>query len=152
MAKKIVYVDMDGVLVDFEGSITDETKERFKDVKHSNIPHIFATMLPMENAVESFKRLFNDPKYDVYIQSACPWTNPTAYGDKINWVKRYIEPHVPKIKDRVILSSHKNLTTGDFIIDDRTKKGVAEFNGRHIHFGTEDFPDWESILKFLNVN
>ena len=38
---------------------------------------------------------------------------------------------------------------GDYIIDDRLKNGVDKFDGKHIHFGTEEFTDWESVLKFL---
>lgn len=36
-----------------------------------------------------------------------------------------------------------------FLIDDRTTKGVAEFVGRHIHFGSSEFPDWQSVLDEL---
>ena len=39
--------------------------------------------------------------------------------------------------------------TQEDIIDDRTKNGVEHFEGRHIHFGTEEFPDWESVLSEL---
>ncbi len=26
---------------------------------------------------------------------------------------------------------------------------AAEFQGEHIHFGTERFPDWKSVLEYL---
>jgi len=35
------------------------------------------------------------------------------------------------------------------LIDDRTTKGAAEFAGRHIHFGSPQFPDWQSVLDEL---
>ena len=50
---------------------------------------------------------------------------------------------------QVILSHHKNLNQGDYLIDDRTANGAGKFKGKHIHFGTEKFPDWESVLKYL---
>jgi hypothetical protein len=34
-------------------------------------------------------------------------------------------------------------------VDDRTKNGAAEFEGEHIHFGTDKFPDWEVTKKYL---
>ena len=52
---------------------------------------------------------------------------------------------------RLIFSHHKNLNKGDYIIDDRTKRGVDKFDGEHIHFGTEKFPDWDTVIKYLFV-
>ena len=50
---------------------------------------------------------------------------------------------------RLILSHHKNLNVGDFLVDDRTANGASSFQGKHIHFGSNEFPDWESVCKFL---
>jgi hypothetical protein len=38
---------------------------------------------------------------------------------------------------------------GDYLIDDRTKNGAGEFKGELIHFGTDKFPDWDSVLEYL---
>ena len=35
------------------------------------------------------------------------------------------------------------------LIDDRTANGVEKFSGEHIHFGTEKYPDWEAVLRYL---
>ena len=50
---------------------------------------------------------------------------------------------------RLILSHHKNLNDGHFLIDDRTKNGADRFPGEHIHFGQPSFPDWNSVVKYL---
>jgi hypothetical protein len=50
---------------------------------------------------------------------------------------------------RLILTHHKNLNKGDFIIDDRIHRGVDKFEGKHIHFGTAEFPDWKSVVEYL---
>ena len=34
-------------------------------------------------------------------------------------------------------------------IDDRTANGAGQFKGEHIHFGSEKFPDWNSVLAYL---
>jgi len=49
----------------------------------------------------------------------------------------------------LILSHHKNLNMGDYIVDDRTARGVDKFVGEHIHFGTEKYPDWDAVLRYL---
>ena len=38
---------------------------------------------------------------------------------------------------------------GDYLIDDRTANGAAQFKGEHLHFGTSKFPDWASVVKYL---
>ena len=43
----------------------------------------------------------------------------------------------------------EHLSIGDYLTDDRLKKGAGQFTGEHIHFGTEKFPDWDSVLKYL---
>ena len=38
---------------------------------------------------------------------------------------------------------------GDYLIDDRRFNGASEFTGEWIHFGSEKFPNWNSVLKYL---
>ena len=45
----------------------------------------------------------------------------------------------------MILSHHKNLNQGDYLIDDRTKNGAGKFQGEHVHFGTEQFANKRSL-------
>jgi 5'(3')-deoxyribonucleotidase len=52
-------------------------------------------------------------------------------------------------KKRLILSHNKHLNIGDYLIDDRTANGAGKFTGMHIHFGTERFPDWDSVVSYL---
>ena len=54
--KKILYIDMDNVLVDFQSGIDqldEETKIKY-DGDLDEVPGIFSLMLPMKDAVESF--------------------------------------------------------------------------------------------------
>ena len=70
--------------------------------------------------------------------------------DKLEWVHRHLGrgPDSPAYK-RLILSHHKNLVTGDFIVDDRTARGVDEFDGEHIRFGVAPHADWPSVVDYL---
>lgn len=45
-------------------------------------------MDPMPGAIEAINRLAD--KFDVYILSTAPWDNPTAWSDKLNWVKQHL--------------------------------------------------------------
>jgi 5'(3')-deoxyribonucleotidase len=84
--------------------------------------------------------------FDTYILSTSPWDNPSAWSDKLCWVTAHLGEPAYK---RLILTHHKNLNRGDFIIDDRTKHGVDVFDGLHIHFGTRMFPDWPTVMEYV---
>ena len=151
MKKLIMYIDMDGVLVDFESALTKvspEVLEKFTG-EYDNIPGIFALMDPMPGAIEAVDLL--KEKYDLYILSSSPWENPTALGDKLAWVNKYFggEGRENIFFRKVIFSSVKHLNRGDILIDDRTANGAGDFLGRHIHFGSSEFPNWQSVLNSL---
>ncbi len=148
--KKIVYIDMDNVIVDFPTGIAkldEKTRQQYVG-NYDEVEGIFGLMEPMPKAIEAVHRLAE--KYDIYVLSTSPWHNPSAWIDKIKWIHRYFgEDKNSVLYKRVILSHHKNLNQGDYLIDDRTANGAGKFKGEHIHFGTEKFPDWESVLKYL---
>ena len=150
--KSIIYIDMDGVLVDFESAlakVSPEILEKFTG-EYDNIPGIFALMDPVPGALEAVDRL--KEKYDLYILSSSPWENPTALGDKLAWIKKYFsgEGRENIFFRKVIFSSVKQLSRGDILIDDRTANGAGDFSGRHVHFGSPEFPDWQSVLDELS--
>jgi len=143
---KIVYVDMDGVLVDFQSgidSLTEEQRESFKDGL-DDVPGIFSKMKPVEGAIEAYEELTRH--FDVYILSTAPWNNPSAWTDKLLWVKKYLGDLAHK---RLILSHNKHLNDGDFLIDDRTANGAGDFKGEHVKFLSEEFQNWDDVLNYL---
>ena len=148
--KKIVYIDMDNVIVDFPTGIAkldEKTRQQYVG-NYDEVEGIFGLMEPMPKAIEAVHQLAE--KYDIYVLSTSPQHNPSAWIDKIKWIHRYFgEDKNSVLYKRVILSHHKNLNQGDYLIDDRTANGAGKFKGEHIHFGTEKFPDWESVLKYL---
>ena len=146
MNKKRIYFDMDGVLVDFKSGVervSSETQEEYKG-RIDEVPGIFSLMKPIPGAIEAAQLLAKH--YDVYILTTSPWTNPTAASDKIEWVKRYLNGIFHK---RVIITHHKELCQGDYLIDDSSKNGASEFSGEWIQLGSDKFPDWDTILKYL---
>ena len=145
---KRVFVDMDGVLVDFESGlekVPENIRKRY-GARVDKIPGMFGLMDPMPGAINAWNRLCE--KYEVHILSTAPWDNPTAWHDKRVWVAKYLGKTAKK---RLTLSHNKHLLRGDYLIDDRTANGAGEFEGKLIQFGTQDFPDWETVLDFLEA-
>jgi 5'(3')-deoxyribonucleotidase len=143
---KTLYIDMDNVIVDFPSAfskIDENILQQYEDNK-DEIDGIFGLMEPMSDAINSIEFLSNH--FDVYILSTAPWNNPSAWTDKLLWIKK----HLPEIAyKRLILSHHKNLNHGDYLIDDRLHNGVKDFKGEHIHFGQGEFNSWDSVLQYL---
>ncbi len=146
MNKKIVYIDMDNVLVDFQSGIDALDKEMQKEYqeRYDEAPGIFSKMQPITGSIEAINAL--KEKYDIYILSTAPWDNPSAWSDKLNWIKQYLGETCYK---RLILIHHKNLNKGDYLIDDRKNNGAGQFEGELILFGSEKFPDWNKVRKYL---
>ena len=137
---------MDNVLVDFRSGIDRLNPAELSEYegRYDEVPHIFSKMDPMKDAIESYARLCD--KFDTYILSTSPWENPTALNDKLEWVKRYLGKYAYK---RLILSHNKHLNHGDYLIDDRDKNGADRFIGELILFGSERFPEWGSVRRYL---
>ncbi len=146
MEKKIVYVDMDNVLVDFPSAfkvVDAHDLETYKK-REDEIPGIFSKMEPLEGAIEAYR--FLNKNFDTYILSTAPWENASAWSDKLLWVKKHLGEEAHK---RLILTHNKNLNRGDFLIDDRIKNGAGDFDGELILFGSAEFPGWKSVLEYM---
>jgi 5'(3')-deoxyribonucleotidase len=143
---KRLFVDMDNVLVDFPAGIASLAPElrREYEGRLDEVPGIFARMPPLAGALESYEELAR--RFDTYVLSTAPWENPSAWSDKLLWIRRHLGKSAYK---RLVLSHHKDLVVGDFLVDDRLKNGVERFRGEHVHFGTERFPDWAAVRAYL---
>lgn len=166
MNKPILFFDMDNVLVNFQSGIDkldEATKQEygeyydsagvFHEAHYDDVPGIFALMEPIKGAKEAVQKLAE--KYDVYILSTAPWKNPTACNDKLAWVKKHFGGEKGDVfYKRLILTHHKDLCHGDYLIDDRPDKcGVDKFTGEVIHFDTKDpsarFHTWDAVVEYL---
>lgn len=154
MTKKIIYIDLDGVLVDLEGYINQKYLPNY--IESVGIGHIvdydldlFYEASPIEGAVESFKELTSNTNFEVYILSTAPWENEEAWKAKRVWVEKHLGESARK---KLILTHHKNLLKGDYLIDDRDKNGASEFEGEHIKFGTKPYETWKNVMQYLTTN
>jgi len=144
--KKILYIDMDGVLVDFDSEIKKIDADTFKKYNSNfcSIPSFFSKMNPIPGSIDACKKL--SEKFDTYILSTAPWDNPSAWSDKLQWVKKYLGETAYR---RLIITCHKNLNKGDYLIDDMEINGAEKFTGELILFGSDKFLNWESVLEYL---
>lgn len=156
--KKIVYIDMDGVLVNFGWAIQDwfdkhpHLVERYQDCP-DHIQGLFRNPPPIEGAIEAVKKLADSGKYDLFIATSAPWGNAGSAMDKRFWIEEHFGNLFHK---RMFVTHRKDLLLGDYLIDDRTKNGAGEFSGELLQFGVnyEDgvegpYPNWQSILDYL---
>jgi 5'(3')-deoxyribonucleotidase len=148
--RKILYFDMDNVLVDFQSGI-DQLSEKIKceyEGRLDEVPGIFSLMKPVEGAVEAVNLL--SQYFECNILSTAPWKNPSAWTDKAMWVHKYFGDKKDSVfYKRLIITHRKDLNKGDYLIDDRTKNGAGEFQGELIQFGSERFPNWEAVTEYL---
>lgn len=137
---------MDNVLVDFASAFPKVDPALLAQYagRLDDIPGIFSHMQPVAHAVEAFETLAD--LFDTYLLSTAPWENPSAWSDKLLWVKQHLGRRAYK---RLILTHHKNLNKGNFLVDDRTRNGADQFEGEHILFGSPRFPDWPRVTAYL---
>jgi len=141
MAALRIYIDMDGVLADFNKA----AKELPKYIDHPDLVLDFSTFTPMPGAIDAVAALI-DMGHDVFIATTPPWNNPAAWGQKRNW----IEKHLPQLKRKMFLTHRKDLLKGDILIDDSTYRGQTEFEGEFMHFG-QDGMDWSYVVETIKT-
>jgi 5'-nucleotidase len=147
---------MDGVVADFRRGILDinpnltmhddnyDKEEPIVDSIVYNDTQFFQNLKPIEHSIEAVKDLMKH--YHVYFCSTPMETVPHSFTGKKEWLNTHFGDKAFK---NLILTHRKDLCIGDYLIDDRIKNGAGEFTGEHIHFASNKFPDWESVLKYL---
>ena len=143
MNKYRIFIDMDGVIADFEKAsnefqrIHGKTNRPDKWVDYRNLDVI-------EGAIEAVAKLNAD--HEVFIASTPPWTRPEVWGHKREWIGE----HFPYLKRRIILTHRKDLLIGDILIDDSRFRGQPDFQGEWYWFNKNwDNKNWKACLEWI---
>lgn len=135
-----IYVDMDGVIADFEANLKGRNPKSVK-----LMPGTYIRLDPIQGALEAVRTLIASG-HDVWIATKTPTHNLLADSEKKHWINEYI----PELLDKTIITPDKGCLRGDVLIDDRPHKANCEsFEGTFIHFGSEEFPTWDEVLKHI---
>ncbi|MEZ5471299.1 MAG: hypothetical protein R3E90_05915 [Marinicella sp.] len=143
----IVYIDMDDVLCHFES----EKQSQLSKYPEIEFPQsklgFFENLEPIDGAIDSVNKLIESNYFEPYILTAPSIYNPHCYTEKRLWVEKYFGFD---FVDKLIICSNKGLLKGEVLIDDYTEgRGQENFAGQLIHFGSERFPNWNTILSYL---
>jgi 5'(3')-deoxyribonucleotidase len=159
--KKVLLIDMDGVLVDFEREVREWHDQMISLIGEDNIPdeepdmipNIFKDPKPINGSLDAIKKLEESGKYEMVIVTTAPWGNPQSSSHKREWIEKYFGD---LFKKQMIVTHRKDLIYGDYLIDDRLANGAGNFKGELLRFGYDyendkmnEYPSWDSILKKL---
>lgn len=138
--KRRVFLDMDGVIVDFD-SFKDSLGLTGDEVK--KIPGAYLKMKAFPEALQSIKILIG-AGYDVWLATKPPTGVSHAYSDKAEWVFQ----NLPELKRKLIITHDKGLLGGedDFLVDDRPHKANCDkFRGTLIPFTNGE--TWAGVIE-----
>jgi 5'(3')-deoxyribonucleotidase len=145
--RKIVYVDMDHTLCDYAGAY-QQYRLSDSDVAYpQSIPGFFSGLAPLPDAIETYRWLHQQELLEVFVLTAPSVMNPLSYTEKRLWVEEHLGL---EIAHRLIINPNKGLNKGDYLIDDYSEgKGQEHFEGKLIQFGSNQFPDWQSVREYF---
>ena len=145
MNKYRIFIDMDGVIANFEEAAAAEAV--LKGVPKLSRPDLFVNYrhLPViDGAIEAVAKLNAD--HEVFIASTPPWLRPEVWGHKREWIGE----HFPYLKRRIILTHRKDLLIGDILIDDSRYRGQPDFQGEWYWFNKNwDSRNWNACLEWI---
>lgn len=139
-----VFVDMDGVIVDFDAY---KTRWNLTGDEVKKTPGAYLAMPAIPGAIEAVRSLIG-MGFEVWIATKPPTGVPYAYSDKAAWVFEYL----PELKRRIVITHDKGLLggNGDYLCDDRPHKANCEqFTGELLRF--VDGYHWPQALEYLRT-
>lgn len=154
-ADRVVLVDMDGVLADFDGAVLEALPPHIPRVPRTNFyiardypehkadvaavyshPEFFFNLKPVHGAIEGWQRLI-DLGYQPRICTAPLTSNPRSGEGKLAWLDQHLVPHFgATVRDEAIVDKNKHAYAGVVLIDDRpaVDTGGSRAPWRHVVF------------------
>lgn len=143
MSKKIVFLDLDGVLADFDAAAVDRNGN--KDLSKMFVRGFFRGLSVKEGARQAVDRLRQYRGIQLCIGSKPVKTNLWSTVEKYEWVQE----HFPFLLHHVTLTFDKGLLLGDFLVDDDSL-WRDRFRGEFILFDRENpHASWATVENRL---
>lgn len=147
LVKQKIFIDMDDTIFDFTGAHTRALEDTPKQGFPQATFRFFADLEPLPGAIWAVTQLRMSDHFDPWIATAPSIRNLLCYTEKAESIARHFG--LPMLNKTIIIPD-KSLLIGDILIDDKANShGQDKFRGEHIHFGTSDFPDWRSVIEYL---
>ncbi|WP_305815369.1 5' nucleotidase, NT5C type [Photobacterium leiognathi] len=145
----VIYVDMDDVICDFkkafDEAILNDSQTKYPQSQYG----FFADLEPLDGAISAVTAINKSPQYEFYILTAPSPRNPLCYTEKRVWVEKHLGYN---FVEKLIICSNKGLLKGDILIDDNISgRGQERFEGKVLHFGSSEFPNWEAVRSALRI-
>lgn len=162
MDVKKIYIDMDGVVADFDDGVKrllnmepqnqDNQTDEYQYLMWKGIReygHFYLDLIPIDGSVEAFKKLYEKYGDSVEILTGCPKEKRGiihAREDKVQWVNKYLSQNV-KV-NLVLREEKKKFVTGrDCILIDDYRINIDEWEANG---GTGIlFSDWKNVIDKL---
>jgi 5'(3')-deoxyribonucleotidase len=144
---KIVYLDMDGPLADFDKAIGEERNEN-GDPPEMFKKGFFRNLEVTPYAKMGVSLLLDCEDIDLYIASKPSTKNLYSATEKYEW----IDEHFPELLKKVFLTCDKGKLIGDYLIDDDADRWKRKFKGEFIQFyPAAPLTSWYNIVDTLGV-
>ena len=145
--RKRLYIDMDGVLCDFKKLYNSELESNPTQPYPQSQFGFFLNLESIPFAIDSINHL--QKYFDVWILTRPSVHNLSCYTEKAQWIRKYLGF---EMQSKTIMCVDKSLLKGHFLVDDQIEHGQAEFEGKHIHFGSDEFNNWDKVVTYLMSN
>ena len=152
---KIVLIDMDGVIVDFERGFIESWRKKYPNKPYISLKErknfyviddypeelkrdaskiyleigFFEKLKPIKDAIPAFKEISR--KFEVFIITSPLTERPNTISEKMEWIKKKLGNET---LERLIITKDKTIVHADYLIDD--KPGVQGIFT----------PTWEQII------
>lgn len=144
--KKIVYLDMDGVLANFWLGVGREDAEW--NPPEMYVKGFFRNLPIMPGAREAVAELLANPNIDLYIASKPDSKNLDSATEKFQWINE----HFPALIKKIFLTCDKGHLNGDYLIDDNEEEWGPKFKGTFLRFDEhKPIESWDRILRLLSI-
>ena len=148
LMKQIVYVNIDGIIAEFESKMFHQIKTLIKDEHYEYRSALYELVPPIKGGIQAVESLLNMNEVEVNFISTPTWYDTEVWMEKREWLSQLFKSD--KVTKRLFLCHQKHLLRGDYLIDHSWRYGSKHFQGEWIHVGVDPrFQGWDEVLLYL---